>query len=92
MEENINLFEERKEKIADYISSNEYLPMKRNEIAIMLSVPSDERMFFEDIINELIEEGRAIETKKGKIMSPKSLNYFTGTFTSHARGFGFVTV
>lgn len=92
MEENFDLFEERKEKIANYIASENYIPMKPTEIAIMLSVPSNEMELFLDILKELINEGRAVETKKGKIMSPKSLNYYIGTFTSHARGFGFVTV
>ena len=82
--------EERKEKIAMYIKSENYIPLKRKELMILLDVPHSDREMFEYIIDTLIREGRAIETKKGKIMAPESLNIVTGTFTSHSKGFGFV--
>lgn len=84
------IMEERKEKIKMYINSSQYLPTKRTELSILLDVPAQERLFFEDIINELIQQGDIIETKKGKLMSPKSLNMVLGTFISHSKGFGFV--
>ncbi len=92
MIEKNELFEERKEKVAKYIASDEYIPMKPKEMAIMLSVPKDEMDTFDEILKDLLDEGKAIESKKGKIMNPKTISCFTGTFTSHARGFGFVTV
>lgn len=81
----------RKERIYEYIKSEDYLPLKRHELCVILDVPADERQQFEDIISQLLSEGKVIETKKGKIMLPKELNMVAGVFTGNAKGFGFVT-
>lgn len=86
-----NLLEERKKKVLGYIESENYIPMKRKEVRQMLSVPDAEREQFDGIIQELVEEGKLVETKKGKLMPPKTINMSTGVFTGHAKGFGFVT-
>jgi len=84
------MMERRKLKIQQYLESKEYIPMKRKDICTMLSVPKEDRQYFEQIVNELLEEGKAVETKKGKLMSPKVLNMEQGTFLAHSKGFGFV--
>ncbi|MCQ4937401.1 MULTISPECIES: ribonuclease R [Anaerotignum] len=86
-----HILEERKEKILGYITSEEYIPLKRKEIRQMLSVPDSDREIFDGLLGELIAEGKVVETKKGKLMAPKALNMSTGVFTGHAKGFGFVT-
>ncbi len=90
MEEN-NMMQERKARILAYIESDGYMPMKRKDLRTMLSVPAEDREKFEGLIQELIEEGRIFETKKGKLASPKELQMATGTFSGHPRGFGFIT-
>lgn len=89
--EEMGILKERKERILAYIESEDYMPMKRKDMRAMLSVPAEDREKFELLINELIEEGRVFETKKGKLASPRNLQMATGTFIGHARGFGFVT-
>ena len=84
------MMEQRKLKIQQYLESKEYIPMKRKDICTMLSVPKEDRQYFEQIVNELLEEGKVVETKKGKLMSPKALNMEQGTFLAHSKGFGFV--
>lgn len=86
-----HILEERKEKLLGYITSEEYIPLKRREIRQMLSVPDSDKEIFEGLLGELIAEGKVVETKKGKLMAPKALNMSTGVFTGHAKGFGFVT-
>ncbi|AMJ40091.1 ribonuclease R [Anaerotignum propionicum] len=86
-----HILEERKEKLLGYITSEEYIPLKRREIRQMLSVPDGDKEIFEGLLGELIAEGKVVETKKGKLMAPKALNMSTGVFTGHAKGFGFVT-
>lgn len=86
-----DILKERKEKILAYMESDGYVPMKRRDMRAMLSVPQEDREKFENLINELIAEGRVFETKKGKLAAPKNLQMATGTFIGHARGFGFVT-
>ena len=86
-----DILKERKERILSYMESEGYVPIKRRDMRAMLSVPQEDREKFENLINELIAEGRVFETKKGKLASPKDLQMATGTFIGHARGFGFVT-
>lgn len=85
------ILEERKEKVLGYITSEEYIPLKRREIRQMLSVPDSDKEIFEDLLGQLIAEGKVVETKKGKLIAAKALNMSTGVFTGHAKGFGFVT-
>ena len=87
----MDILKERKERILAYMESEGYVPIKRRDMRAMLSVPQEDREKFENLINELIAEGRVFETKKGKLASPKDLQMATGTFIGHARGFGFVT-
>lgn len=86
-----DILKERKERILAYMESEGYVSIKRRDMRAMLSVPQEDREKFENLINELIAEGRVFETKKGKLASPKDLQMATGTFIGHARGFGFVT-
>lgn len=83
-------FQERKEKILECMKSPAYVPMKRKDMRVLLGVPEEDRTYFEQIIAELIDEGKIFETKRGKLAVPETLQMATGTFISHAKGFGFV--
>ena len=65
--------------------------MKRRDLRVMMDVPTEDRPAFEELLQQLIDEGYIFETKKGKLASPKDLQMATGAFIGHARGFGFVT-
>lgn len=41
------------------------------------------------LINSLISEGEVFETKKGKLVTTKSINLKTAVFMANAKGFGF---
>lgn len=56
----------RKERIKEYINSENYLPLKRHELAVMLDVPVADIDMFNSVIDSLISEGSAVETKKAK--------------------------
>ncbi len=84
------LIEERKNKILGFVNDDKYTPMRVVDIAFLLEVPSKDRFLFEEIVNELVNEGKIIVTKKGKIMTPEKLNIVCGNFVSHSKGFGFV--
>ncbi len=83
---------DRKNRIKEYINSPEYLPLKRHELTVMLDVPSSDVPIFNSIIDSLIAEGEAVETKKGKIMPAAKASIYPGVFTGNAKGFGFVKV
>ncbi|MEI3522748.1 MAG: ribonuclease R [Anaerotignum sp.] len=83
--------QERKERILECMKSPAYVPMKRKDMRVLLGVPEEDWTYFEQIIAELIDEGKIFETKRGKLAVPEALQMATGTFISHAKGFGFVT-
>lgn len=90
MEQNDSM-QARKERILAYIQSDGYIPMKRKDLRVMMDVPQEDRPAFEELLQQLIEEGHIFETRKGKLAAPKDLQMATGSFIGHARGFGFVT-
>ena len=89
--EQTDIMQARKERILAYIKSDGYIPMKRKDLRVMLDVPVEDRPVFEELLQQLIDEGHLFETRKGKLASPKDLQMATGSFIGHARGFGFVT-
>ena len=84
-------FEKRKKIIYDFICDEFYVPMKLKELAILLQVPKDRRNELKQVLDELESEGKVHVSSKGKYTKGESKR-IVGTFTAHARGFGFVTV
>ena len=80
---------ERKKRIKEFIESEDYIPLKRGEMRVVLQVPKEESGDFDNVINSLISEGEVFETKKGKIVTTKSINLKTAVFMANAKGFGF---
>lgn len=85
------LLEERKQIILDIINSPEYIPMKVKEIAILLNVPKENRHELQEVLDELLAEGKISVSKKGKYGKPSG-NILIGTYEGNARGFGFVVI
>lgn len=85
------LFDSRKKIIYELICDQHYVPMKIKEMAILLQVPRQNREELQQVLDALIAEGKVGVTKKGKYMKAED-TAIVGTFTSHAKGFGFVAV
>ena len=49
--ENLNLYEQRKETVFSFIKDKEYRPMRVKDIAAFLQVPSNEIQLLYDIID-----------------------------------------
>lgn len=88
----IKILEEKQEKILGFVNSEEYKPMRINDIMIFMEVPTVDKQLFLDIINHLISKGELMLTKKGKLMTPRMLNMTYGTYINTSKGFGFVVV
>lgn len=80
-----------KEKVASFIESSEYIPMTKENIALLMCVPSKDMEEFNRIIEELTFEGVIIVGRKRRCFSTKALGLIRGIFRSTAKGFGFVT-
>ena len=59
-------YEQRKKMIYDFMCDDMYVPMKIKELAIVLGVKKDQRPQLEQILNELMTEGRIVCSKRGK--------------------------
>lgn len=83
--------EKRKKVIYDFICDDLYTPMKIKEIAILLNIPKEQRRELEEVLEALLEEGKIELSRKGKY-SRAAGRIYSGVFTAHPRGFGFVTI
>lgn len=83
--------QEKKDRIYGLLCDEGYVPMKVKEIAILLDIPRDKREELQEVLDALVEEGRAQVTKKGKYLKAEKV-VLQGRFSSHPKGFGFVTI
>ena len=60
------LLQQRKETIYQFICDELYVPMKAKEIAAVLSVPKEMRKELQEVLDELLAEGRIEVSAKGK--------------------------
>ena len=82
--------QERKDKIIALVRDENFPPLKRGEMRSVMNVSPEEKNEFDSLIDELISEGKLVETKKGKIMDSEKLGLFAGEFLGNQKGFGFV--
>ena len=82
---------QKKEMLVELMSNDLYVPMKIKELAILLQIPKERRQELQEVLDELMLEGKIEVSAKGKYSLGKG-KLLTGVFTAHARGFGFVTV
>lgn len=85
------LFEDRKKMIYEFVCDDLYVPMKAKEMAMVLQVPKDQRAQLQEVLDALVTECKLEVSQKGKYTKSQGKVLF-GTFTSHARGFGFVII
>ncbi|MFV0466728.1 MAG: ribonuclease R [Lachnospiraceae bacterium] len=84
-------FEIKKKMIHDLLRSDFYVPMKLKEMAIFLSVPKEQKQELRQIMESLIQDGKAEVTAKGKYVKASG-KFLQGKFIGHAKGFGFVEI
>lgn len=80
---------DRKERVLAYIKSKEYIPLKFEELMVVLDVPENGLEEFSGIIKQLEFEGKIQKTKKGRYMPCD--DFVTGVLLCAKNGkFGFV--
>ncbi len=85
------ILEEKKKIIYEFICDARYVPMKQKELAIVLQVSRERRQELAQALDELVAEGKLQISKRGRYSKAEEKTV-TGIFTSHAKGFGFVSV
>lgn len=82
---------DRKERILAYISSSAYVPLKYNEMAMVLDVPESDMDELSYILDSLVKEGKIYKTKKGRYcIVNSSSECLIGTLHCNKASFGFV--
>ncbi len=79
-----------KERLLGLVREDAYNPLKKEELALIFDIHASEMPMFYNFLEELEKDGHICKTKKGKIITPKSMGQFVGKFVSHRKGFGFV--
>lgn len=82
---------DRKEKIWKFMSQKSYIPLKFDELKTVLDVPKADEKQFREILEELVDEGKIVRTKKSRYMPVQNLGFVVGKFNRNEKGFGFVT-
>ena len=61
-----DLLEKRKKLICELVEDEKYVPMKEKELAIFMQVKPEDRRELKRILEELLEEGKIEQTKRGR--------------------------
>lgn len=85
------LLEQRKQVIEGLMNEKQYVPMKIKELAMILQVPKENREELQEVLDELIRDGKIEVSKRGKYRIAE-MPLLTGKLAGNARGFGFVEV
>ena len=83
------LLEQRKQVIEGLMNEKQYVPMKIKELAMILQVPKENREELQEVLDELIRDGKIEVSKRGKYQIAR-MPLLTGKLAGNARGFGFV--
>ncbi len=86
----MNVLEDRKERIVAFMRDSAYKPLLFKELALVLDVPADDMELFQQVIEELEEEGRIFRTHANRYGIPSRLNLVSGRIQGHERGYAFV--
>ncbi len=81
---------EIKEKILGVLKKGNYPPKYIEQLMELIGISLGERRVFEEILNEMVEEGLIIQTKKKKYALPERLGFIIGQLQGHPKGFGFL--
>lgn len=84
------IMDERKNRIVSFMREQIYKPLKFEELAVVLDVPSEDRSELQKLLNEMESDGLVIRTRKERYGVPERMGLIVGKFQGNARGFGFV--
>ena len=83
--------EKRKRVVMDFVESPMYVPMKAKELAVFFDIEKERRPELDEVLKELVLEGRLEISKRGKYNKPVN-KFLSGEFMANPKGFGFVRV
>lgn len=85
----MNENKERAEKIIGFMKSNHYIPLTREELAVVLEVPKEDKEEFSKLLESLLRENKIRLTKKKRFITNKESTTYIGRIEGSKRGFSF---
>ena len=76
-------------KIIDLLSADNVIPLFEEQLIDQLKLTPEQEGMIHEILNNMVKEGKLVQTKKKKYAIPEGLGFFTGRLQGNARGFGF---
>jgi ribonuclease R len=86
----MDIIQERKRRIVEFMKEAAYRPLKFDELAGVLAVPSEEKDDLAEILGSLEIEGKIYKTNKDRYGIPERMNLVVGRLQGNERGFGFL--
>ncbi len=86
----MDIMQERKRKIVEFMKEDAYRPLKFDELAAVLAVPAEEKDDLAEILSSLEIEGLIYRTNKDRYGVPERMNLIVGRLQGNERGFGFL--
>lgn len=80
----------QREKILEMIVSPKYKPLNIEEVSSLWKLSEIEKIDLKKNVRELINEGKLLEIKKGKLVLPERYGVYMGRLDVNKRGFGFL--
>ncbi|NLB20181.1 MAG: ribonuclease R, partial [Clostridium sp.] len=80
----------QREKILEMIISPQYKPLNIEEVSNLWKLSEIEKVELTRDVRELIDEGKLLEIKKGKLVLPERYGVYMGRLDVNKRGFGFL--
>lgn len=69
------LLKQRKEMLVQLVHDKTYVPMKLKELAMLLSVPKEQRDELKEVLDILIAEGKTEFLRKENTARPRNLHW-----------------
>ena len=83
--------EEKEQKILEFMKSEDYIPMKPKEIAMLMRVPKKEYNVFLEALGNLELNLKVQKNRKNKYRLVEK-TYYEGIYRKNQKGFGFVRI
>ena len=83
--------EEKEELILRFMKTEDYVPMKAKEMALILMVPKSKYNEFVNLLNKLESEYKIVKNRKNRYRISE-IETFEGTYRKNQKGFGFIKI
>ena len=77
-------------KIQTVLTSPQYHPMRRAELAAALRLAADERRVFRRVLDDMLVKGEVVRVRKDRFVLPQEADLVIGRIEFNEKGFAFV--